>query len=120
MTVSKIGEVVEEDTELKRFMLPVEQHARDNGLVWHEVGLKSALGGGAGGGQIATALLRIAEEETEELIEKGGYLCTCSRMFAYEQHRDGHEKKHKKEEEKKKKRGESWTLCPDGGSRLGG
>ena len=58
--------------------------------------LRKCLGAG---GQLAAALLRIAEEDQQNLLQdEGGFRCTCARIFPFEQHRDGHEKKHKREE----------------------
>ena len=103
MTIVKIGEVVEEDNKLKRFMFPVQHHAKENGLIWPEMrsikwgNLKEALGGGPAGGQFATALLRLAKVDEEERLQQGGFQCSCGEIFAFQRHQIGHEKKHKRE-----------------------
>ena len=101
-TLDMIGEVGEEYKEWKPAMVAAQQAARENGLVWPEVhrmkwdNLRKCLGAG---GQLAAALLRIAEEDQQNLLQdEGGFRCTCARIFPFEQHRDGHEKKHKREE----------------------
>ena len=102
VTVMKIGEVVEEDKELKRFMLSVEVHARENGLIWPEicslnwVDLKEALGGGSGGAQFATALRRLAKVDEEERLQQGGFQCSCGEIFAFQRYQICHEKKHQR------------------------
>ena len=102
VTVVKIGEVVEEDHELKRFMLSVEVHARENGLIWPEmcslkwVDLKEALGGGSGGAQFATALRRLAKVDEEERLQQGGFQCSCGEIFAFQRYQICHEKKHQR------------------------
>ena len=102
VTVMKIGEVVEEDHELKRFMLSVEVHARENGLIWPEicslnwVDLKEALGGGSGGAQFATALRRLAKVDEEERLQQGGFQCSCGEIFAFQRYQICHEKKHQR------------------------
>ena len=80
LSMIRIEEVVEDDRGLKRFVVSIEEEARQNGLAWPEVSrmtwdtLKSNLGGGAGSGQFATALIRLSAEETSELIATGEYL----------------------------------------------
>ena len=111
LSMIRIEEVVEDDRGLKRFVVSIEEEARKNGLAWPEVSrmtwdtLKSNLGGGAGSGQFATALIRLSADETAELIATGEYRCSCTKVFAYQEHMESHEKKHRRDLEREERKG---------------
>ena len=111
LTMRRIEEVVEDDRGLKRFVVSIEEEARQNGLAWPEVSrmtwdtLKSILGGGAGSGQFATGLKRLSEDETADLIATGGYRCSCTKVFAYQEHMESHEKRHRRDLEREERKG---------------
>ena len=111
LTMRRIEEVVEDDRGLKRFVVSIEEEARENGLAWPEVSrmtwdtLKSILGGGAGSGQFATGLKRLSEDETADLIATGGYRCSCTKVFAYQEHMESHEKRHRRDLEREERKG---------------
>ena len=55
---------------------------------------------GESGKVMAAALLRRAREEERALREEGGFVCSCARTFAFEQHRDSHQKMHEREKDR--------------------